>query len=321
MAIGALFPLGWLSLNQAGNIWFLVNLLTLFLIVWLGIRDKKISIVLLAALALAVVLFPPTILHLRLGQITLIICLSYLLVVSLLDKSRVLLACLLIAFSLVKPQLSILVLPGILISYYREKGARATFGFVALIILCSALLTIPLFLAFPSWTNDFVDSIRQNPEYLQPSLFSLLPNWIGDIGYIIWGLAAIVVMVINIWLWNSKKREDAIYWSLAMTPLVTPYVWGWDFVMVLPLFARSFITLNKRWKLGLLLAAYCLCWMLNLYVQFETDISNHRYWPIPWIILLTIGALYISKEHFLSAPKFVTSIVGRLSEQEKDIAQ
>jgi hypothetical protein len=292
MAIGALFPLGWLSLSHAGNIWFLFSLLALVIVIWLSTSGKKVPPLFLAIIALAVALFPPTITHLVLGQITLIICLLYLIVVLLLDKSRILLACFLIAFSLAKPQLSILVLPGILISYQREKGTKATFAFIALIILCSAVFTIPLFVGFPTWIADFIASIRQNPDFLQPSLFSLLPVWFGDAGYIIWGLTAITVFAVNIWLWLSKKREDAIYWSLALTPLVTPYVWS------------------------LLFSAYCLCWILNLYISFRTDVSNHRYWPIPWIILMAIGAIHISKDILPSMTKGHTSTVIRFFRQK-----
>jgi hypothetical protein len=313
MAIGALFPLGWLSLSHAGNIWFLFNLLAIVIVIWLATNGKKVPPLLLAIVALAMALFPSTITHIRLGQITLIICLFYLLAVLLLDKSRVFLACLLIAFSLVKPQLSILVLPGILISYQREKGTKATAAFIALIVLCTVVLTIPVFLGFPSWPTDFIASIRQNPEYLQPSLFSLLPYWLGDFGYIIWALTAISIFTVNVWLWLSRKREDAIYWSLALTPLVTPYVWSWDFVMVLPLLIRSVFALSRWWKLATLLLAYCLCWILNLYISFRTDVSNHRYWPIPWIILMTIGAVYFSKELLSPMAKGMTSMVNRFN--------
>lgn len=316
MAIGALFPLGWLNLSHAGNIWFLFNLLALVIVIWLSTSDKKVPPLFVAIVALAVALFPSTITHLRLGQVTLIICLFYLLAVRLLDKSQILLACLLIAFSLAKPQLSILVLPGILISYQREKGTKAAFAFFALIVLCSAVLTIPLFIGFPSWITDFIASIRQNPGWLHPSLFSLLPFWLGDVGYIIWGLIAIAVFAISIWLWLSKKREDAIYWSLALTPLVTPYVWSWDFVMVLPLLIRSIFAYTRWWKLGLLFLAYCMCWILNLYISFRTDVSNHRYWLIPWIILMSIGAVHISRELLPSMTKGITETAARFFQQE-----
>lgn len=313
MAIGALFPLGWLSVKHAGSIWFLCNLLALIFIIRLATRAKKIPLFLLFIVALAVALFPSTIRHLRLGQITLIICLSYLVAVVLLDKSRILLASLLIAFSLAKPQLSILVLPGILISYQREKGTRATIVFIALIIVCSVILTTPLFLGFPSWITDFVASVRQNPEYLQPSLFSLLPYWIGNVGYVIWGLMALVVVGLNIWLWLNKRRQDAIYWSLAMTPLVTPYLWSWDFVMVLPLLIKSAFTFKEWWKLGMLISACGLCWLINLHISFRTDISNHRFWPVPWIIFMSIGAVHFSKEILLSTSNDIKPMIGRLT--------
>jgi hypothetical protein len=86
MIIGLFFPLGWLPLQQASNLWFLGNFLCLPLITWISFDLRKPSVSFLAGSTILYTIFPPLITHFMLGQVSLLITCIFLLVV-LMDKS------------------------------------------------------------------------------------------------------------------------------------------------------------------------------------------------------------------------------------------
>jgi hypothetical protein len=93
-------------------------------------------------------------------------------------------------------------------------------------------------------------------------------------------------------LWLTRDVEEAIVWSLALTPLVTPYVWSWDFVMVLPLFAVTAMRSRNKLQLAILVFGYLVCWLIAWRI-LESNPNNVRYWWIPWyMILLALGASF-----------------------------
>jgi hypothetical protein len=217
-----------------------------------------------------------------------------------------LLVALLLAISLAKPQLGMLILPGLTIAYIRICGARAAVAFVGLLLLCVVLLTVPLFWADPVWWDDFMVALGRNPTWMQPSLFYVLQARWGALGLLVWGLIAVAIFGVNIRLWFVLSSREAVFWSLALTLLVTPYVWSWDFVMSIPLLVMSAFRLNSssaRWLLGL---GYALCWGLMAQVRFSGDISDHQYWFVPWLLLVFVVGGYVMDKKWtpsLSASK------------------
>jgi len=305
--IGALFPLGLLSRETASNIWFVINLMALLGSVMLATGDKKPALILLAISAIFVAVFPSTITHLRIGQITILATFIYIVVVLFKDRLGLVISALLVVLALAKPQLGILAVPGIFFMTYRQGGWRDAAKFAGALIFWIFLLSIPLFIGFPGWLADFYLSMRQIPNnWLQPGLFTLLPLWIGSIGYLIWGVLALSLLGLNIWIWLRIDPEEAIFWSLALTPLVTPYVWSWDFVMILPLFAKTIMSVGNKLALILLGLGYLLCWFLMFWINSSDNFSNHLFWWVPWLLLATIaGARLIASDR----KKFVDSFL------------
>ncbi len=289
-AIGAFFPLGWISFPIAANLWLIANLAILIAIIMLAAR-RKISLLLFAVVTLMVILFPPTITHIQLGQYSLFAMLLFMAAAIFSRTLPIPAIALMIAISLAKPQLGVLVIPGILISIYRHRGASAALTLAALIALSIFILSIPLFIAEPQWAADFLAAIGKNPSYLQPSSFSLLPHQFGDFGFFLWLIFGLIVFVINIALWVRYPPERAIFWSLALTPLVTPYIWSWDFVLVLPLFVDSLIKARYRRTRLFLVGGYLLFWLSSVALATSGDIGNDQFWWIPYILwaLILVG--------------------------------
>ena len=290
MAVGLFFPLGFLSLQQASNLWFVFNLFWFLLIVWISSGSRRPSIFLFAIVLLLSFLFPPLVTHLWSGQITILITLVFLIIATWDDELSALKLATLLAVGLSKPQLAILALPGFMfyrIKKYEIQGA----ALLGVLLMCSILiLTIPLFIAYPGWFPDFLSEIQQNPSWAHPSSLNFLRNALPNSGEVIWILLAVFVFIVNTWLWRALPGREAVYWSLALTPLVTPYVWTWDFVILLPLFISTLFRMKSKFSMGVLLTSYLLLWALITNMKIQDEVYESHFWWIPWLMISVVIA-------------------------------
>lgn len=294
MVIVPFFPLGLLPLQQASNIWLVINVLCLIWIVWLASDASRFNLRFAAIATTLCILFPPTITHFRLGQITLLITLIFLVVVLKEDTLPGLLSSLLIAIGLAKPQLAILVLPGFLFHKIKEEGWIKTLRFIVLLVISSLTLTAPLFLVSPSWLTDFISALQKNPSWAHPSSMSILRDVIPAYSTMIWGIWACVVFILNIWIWKIKPKQEAVLWSLALTPLISPYIWTWDFVVTLPLFIHTLHHASHKASLTILYAGYLICWVLIVAAQYHGSTNEYLFWWIPWsLVAIILSGKYI----------------------------
>ncbi len=288
--IGAFFPLGWLSQQTATNLWLLFNAVIVVAFVF-QIRDKPSPAPwLVAALLLSSFLFPPTITHFSLGQVTLLTAAIFLFLAR--EPQRLLRwsGAFLLAVAFAKPQLLVFLLPGLLLALYAQVGLRGLFRAALLAALAALLLTIPLFIAAPSWPLDFVRSLGENPDWLQPSLLNILRFYLGPSALFLWAPLFAGFFALNLWIWRRLPPHIAVLWSMALTPLVTPYVWSWDFVLILPLFGYIALQSQNRRTLALLFGGYAICWAAAIAVTFSAPkVSNHLYWWIPWAMMGVVG--------------------------------
>jgi len=289
MIIGAFFPLGWLDLNVASNIWLIINISLLIAPVMLYAKKNALSTKRLAGGLLAIFLFPPTVSNLAFGQFTIIATIVWLAVILYEKTLPLSIIVFLILVALSKPQLCVLTLPVYLITYASRKRSRGIVSILFLFVAWSIVLMIPLFLGYASWIPDFFDALVHNPAWLQPSLFALLPLQFGSVGYVLWGMIALFLFSLNVYIWFRYPHSEAIFWSVALTPLVTPYVWSYDFVMVLPLFIKTLFTLKTKIALWHLLGGYLLVWGMYVRIATGVDVSNHHYWWVPGLFVATIG--------------------------------
>lgn len=288
MAVGLFFPLGFLPLQQASNLWFVGNLIWFLLIVWISSGSRRPSVFLLATAILLSLLFPPMVTHLWSGQISILITLLFMIIAIWDDEMPVILLAALMAVGLSKPQLAILVLPGFLIYRIKKHGFQKTIQLGLYLVCCSLVLTLPLFLAYPNWFPDFIAEIQQNPSWAHPSSLHFLGNALPNVGGILWIVLATIIFAVNIRLWTILPNRDAVFWSMALTPLISPYIWTWDFVMILPLFISSLFQAKTKLSLGVLLAGYMLCWGLITNMKIRDEVNDSLFWWIPWLLMAVI---------------------------------
>jgi hypothetical protein len=296
--IGIGFPLGWLDVTTASNLWFLISLAALSILIGVLAVKWRPSVANVAVVAVMVTAFLPTLTHLRLGQFTILATLLYLLVAFWKDRLPLPVAALMLALALSKPQLGILALPGLILAYYRDDGRKRALQLVGLLCFWIVVLAVPLFFGSSNWIEDYIAALRSNPSWAHPSMWFLVPSWLGPGGLWLWGIVALVISLAAFRLWLTRDVEEAIVWSLALTPLVTPYVWSWDFVMVLPLFAVTAMRSRNKLQLAILVFGYLVCWLIAWRI-LESNPNNVRYWWIPWyMILLALGASFAGEMYW-----------------------
>lgn len=301
MAIGLLFPLGFLPLQQATNLWLIVNCLGLIIIIWISSGVKKPPIYLFFLSLLAVFLFPPVISHLVLGQTSIGLTLIMLASTRKKFNSPILIA-LLIALALIKPQLTILFLPGFFISFYKIHGSKKTISLTLLVLTWGIFLCLPLFFADSKWYQDFLLAFQNNPSWEHPSSLVVLMKLIPQYGMILWAGLALGIFGLNLWIWQVQPQSVAILWSLALTPLISPYIWSWDFVVMLPLVIFTFFQIRSKAAYWFLSLGYVLCWVIIMKLNFSGQISNYYFWWVPWALIGIISSTFL-----LDIPRFKIS--------------
>jgi len=291
--IGLLFSLGWLDFTLAARAWLVANLAALGLLIYIFLRGIKPSLLKFSVTLALVFTFAPFILNLMLGQISILIALF--LVLATLNSDSSLLAGLFLALALTKPQLCFLAVPGILFGSYQRKKITGLMRLGGAAAAWVAIFCLPFFAAFPGWIPDFLAALKDNANWAQPSLFFFLANHFGSgPGLIAWGLAAVVIFGVNLWIWKKCPPGEAVAWSLALTCLVTPYIWSWDFVLLLPclfcLLGRPF----NRLTTGILVTGFACGSALTWMMRWNTQVSDQIFfWLPPFFLGVYLLAAFI----------------------------
>jgi len=288
MAVGFFSFLGFFNFETSQQIWFALNVAGMAALLYLSMPDLRFIPTLLAGLFFAY-FFPPTINHFALGQISILSALSLLLAVKFVEK-KPWLSTFFLALGMAKPQIGFLILFGLCIHQFQQGGFTRIFRYGIQTFLAAIVLSLPLFIAEPNWIPDWIASLQSNTfQWTHPSILSQLDGWMGNWKYIPWGLLMLGVLWVTLRVWKKLPPHVAVLWSLALTVLVTPYVWSWDFVLLLPVFVYIFSRSN--WKgMVLLLTGYGLIWGGMAAIQLSEDFHNSRFWWVP-LSLIAVSAL------------------------------
>ncbi len=289
MVIGFFFPLGWLAETPAVYLWYALTIFQIAALVFIIQRKPTLANTLAAA---ALCFFYPMLLnHINLGQFSVTAMTCWILAVSLSQNKSTpfyeWMSAFLLALALSKPHLGLPAMLGFSYFHYAARG-----GLRAMLLLwlrtgtAALVLTLPLFIAYPNFIPDMFAAMRSNPVWSYPSLFVLYQRFIPALQYPLWVLTVLSALALNFYLWKKLPPLPALYWSLALVPLVSHYVGSWDFVLLLPLLLHAY--LNADWKQKIFLwLAYIIAWALMARVQMLVPSYNHYFW---WVPLWFMGA-------------------------------
>jgi hypothetical protein len=291
MAIGFFFPLGWIPETLALQGWFIFNIIEICAAVYFVQMDKR-SLYNTVALALFYFFFPYVLNHFNLGQFSITVMLCLILSAYFAEKRREWAAAFFLALGLSKPQLGFLAVFGLGIFYFQRNGFGGLFRFGMRTALTSLVLTLPLFIFHPVWIPDWIQSMQSNTTWRHPSLFSIFLQTLGQWGILFWGVLLVLALVIILQLWTKLPAQVAMLWTLGITVVVTPYIWSWDFVLLLPVWMYTFTQVEWKRKF-ILLAIYAATWYGTALVHSRVGSNNQEFW---WVPICFIGALALTTD-------------------------
>ena len=279
MAVGFFSFLGFFNFETAQQIWFALNITGMAALLYLSMPGSCFIPTLLAGLFFAY-FFPPTINHFALGQISILSALSLLLSVRHVER-KPWLSAFFLALGMVKPQIGFLIFFGLFIHLFQVGGFKRIFLYGLQTLLLALILSLPLFIAEPNWIPNWIASLQANTsEWTHPSILSQIDLWLGNWKYMPWGLLLLGIFWLVMRLWRNVPLHLAALWTLSLTVFITPYVWSWDFVLLLPLFVYIFSITNWKGK-ALLAIGYLLAWAGMAVIQLSDNFHNSRFWWVP----------------------------------------
>jgi hypothetical protein len=281
--IGLFFPIGYLPLNWASNLFILLNLCALFLMAFLLTRTSTKSKVRWLLAVVAMIFFPATISQFVMGQVSLLICLDFLLLVMYFDRLNIMGIGALLAFSLTKPQLAILFMPAFLILYYREFGYRKLVQVIVVTVAWILIFCLPLFLFHPDWLPDFIANLRGNSQWQYPTLYAFILDGSASrtTALVLAGIYVFIGVGLVGYLTFKRRRTEALLWSLALTPLFSPIIWSWDFVLLLPLAVYLAGVQKSKVSSWVLYGGYGLCTVLFIWLRTGINSDHLSFWLPP----------------------------------------
>ena len=291
--IALFLPLGALPIQIASNIWFLIGLMTLFTIIVILARRVNVPSIIFALMAVAIGFFPSTLTHFSLGQVSLLVSLLLVILSVYYQKFNPSLIGLLLALSLVKPQLIVIFFPTFITVLWRRDGARKVFKVMFYTLIWFFLLTLPLFILYPNWIPDFVQNLLNNPNWAYPTPYSFLRASLSS-NLIIFGLAGVYLLFgigLAIKLSYRLGRLEALLWSMALTPVFSPMVWSWDFVMMYPLLL--YLAFDRKCKVAsnIVIIGFGIC--LTLFVVMKNQGYINDKFAV-WVPLFLTATMLIS---------------------------
>ena len=242
-------PLSLLPMDLAANCWLAINLGALAGIVVLAKRLAGLRIGLRHAiiLLLALALWRPTALHLAYGQHSLLPTAAALGAVLALHLRRPWLAGCLLVMATSKPQLAILLVPGLCLWEWRQH--RACHVFAAFAITVSALL-LTFQLIAPTWISDLMKAFPEasgtpiSTRWFLNTYFGSNPV-VETVSFAVLVLGSLAIM----WAWLRPRASlvETAGLTLTVTLLFTPHAQLHDYViLVFPLFQLIAMAINTR---------------------------------------------------------------------------
>ena len=297
-------PLGLLPYPAARAVWmtFIEVSLPALIVLGLGLARWRPSIGLQAALLLFAVLCYHGIRTMILGQFAAIEALLMVGALLAIQRRQDALAGILLGLSIAKPQMSVLLIPFVLLWSVRSgRSAVAAWAVATITGLVGASL-----LLIPDWPLQWARQLVDYPTYtvIGPPI-SILAGAFPRIQTLLTLGLSLMLLAYLIWEWMQApgKGDRWFQWTAALTITVTNLIAlrtaTTNYVVLYPALVLVFSLWDERWRwrgsVAILLALALL--MLGLWALFLSSVTGNRegpamYLPLP---LLALAGLWWSR--------------------------
>lgn len=289
------FYLGLMPAQAAATLWFELNLVMLFLSIWF-LTDGWSGRLRLIAFPLALFFFP-VLGALSVGQYDFPVLLGTSLLVYSLRKENVPLTVLGVVLLTFKPHVGALILLATLgwLIYNRSSFGRRV---VRPLVLTGVVLFASGFIADPSWIVSYPKMLlgyQSEGNVSTCSECASLPVWIsrwffdGSLSKAMWiAIALLVLFGVVFYFMRSllKSHELLLSAALLVTLLVSPYLYNYDFILLLVPFA---ILIHKGNLVQRILVLLCYLVPTFALIQYGRD-GNLSLVIVSFVILTLLAA-------------------------------
>jgi len=247
-----LAPILWLPLSIALGIWGVLNIALILGCVVASAKMSNLDLKPIEAATIGV-LFPACVLILYFSQVSALVCFSFLSSVYLLTRARPTLAGIALLPALLKPHLFFLALIPMAL-----QAGRLNIRFILGLSGGIATMLLTLHWLRPGLIASHLGADSNALEWLGHSPISALRLLVGleHSSPLILAPAAVAAVVVLICaLYKRIELTRDVPLLLCLSALLTPYIWIFDFIILLPAVLRIYSTGRLGKQLLLLLAA------------------------------------------------------------------
>jgi hypothetical protein len=296
-----LAPLVWLPFPWAEAIWLVLLEFSLIggVFLCLSLANWRLPGWLLAATALWANLFYHSARTILLGQFAGLVFLWTVGTLWGLEHKHDLAAGVLLALTTIKPQMSFLLVPALLLWGLGQRRWR----FVGAFGLTMVLLLGASFLLLPDWLSEFLRQMTQYPSYtaIGSPIWIIAHYYLPQLGLPFEIGLSLVLLLYLVVQWRSLPRvtetDSVFHWTIGMTLIIsnlialrtatTNYV-----VLYLPLFFGLRAVADRLRRADLSLALFYLTSTIGLWALFLVTVEGRfehpvMYLPLPIGLLLT----------------------------------
>lgn len=290
-------PLGVLPLRIAAALWQTLNQMALLgsMMALLVVMDWRLGAMSFAALVCSWVVFHPTLVAFLNGQLSIMILALVSGVLFLLTRERAGIAGCLLALTLIKPQLGIVILPALLGTMVFRRQWIGLLAFCVTLGLMAGLAQV----VEPEWISGWLASRAEQVVVgrIVPSLWGLAYDlalgawlWVG-------GAASGLLLLGFVWAWWHCRAVEGLPTMLALAVVVgqaiVPFLWTYDQVLLLLPYTMALASSGERrqriaWQVALGLWAVVLPWILYAVANIRQRVTANALLPLALLVLLVV---------------------------------
>lgn len=298
-AIGLFSFLGAFPFETSRVLWLLINLTAFFIVCLLILQPVRSLSELCWILLLA--LFPSTIVNFTMGQFSIFSLFAMVFLAKFYSQIPPWITGLFLALLFTKPQLIIFCLPVFIFRLMLEKGTVSVL--IQIIWIATGLLisSSPLIIGSENWIYQLIENLKGNTRWLQPNPYSFLVQQIGLpplIGFFFFAIALSFLFYYS----YAHNMYDSIILSMAITTLLSPFIWSWDFVLLLPLVISSYKKNNIKIARLIILLGFSAITLFYSVIKISGYNSDDLFiWVPPSILILLLLANQIENKFYNGA--------------------